>query len=181
MAKSTEQKGKMRDELKKATTPEAVVGSEEPLMPEPGETVISIAGDGIRELQKINEAPPEAAHSASEAAADKGDPVVSTSGETTMFPKDATLSKPEAELLARSFHGKKKEDTVPLSEAIDFAKSRNAKLKEMREKLSQQNSRVIADLRRTDPNGKKTCGRCGHRVPLLEMDSKKEFCEICAS
>lgn len=162
MAKSPDKDGKQREELKAR-------------LPEPGETVISREklGRNREALTKINEAPADSAHKTIEAAVDQG--------ETIAFPLGSTLSKPEAELLARSFRNKKKEDTVPLDQAIDFAKSRNAKLQEMKGKRRQQVQRVIQQLRMTDPKGKKTCGRCGYRVLILDMDSKKELCEICSA
>jgi len=122
--------------------------------------------------------PADSAQSVIKDVSYKGDPVVSDSG-TTFTPE--VISKPEAEMLARKFTNLKKEATLPLDETVAEVKTRNELLQTERAKRSQQSSRVIMELRNTDPVGVKTCGRCSQRVLITEMDSTKELCEVCAS
>ena len=154
MAKDPNKAGKMRDELKTKTESDNAPAS-------------------------LEATPEDSAQATIAAAADKGHPFMSTSGVT--FTPAETLSKPEAEMLARKFDGKAKEATLPLKEAIDEVKTRNTELQKLRDKRSQQDGRVISELRASDPEGKKTCKRCGYRVDSKQMDSKKELCEVCAS
>lgn len=95
--------------------------------------------------------------------------------------KDEMISKPEVDLLARKFANAKKEDQLPLRETVKEVKDRNKALQELKKSRKQQSVRIIRDLRQYDPIGKKTCGRCAHRVLIETMDSKKELCEVCAS
>lgn len=94
---------------------------------------------------------------------------------------DEMISKPEAELLARKFLNKKKEEKLPLRQTIKEVKDRNKELQELKAKRKQQPTRIIRDLRQYDPAGKKTCGRCAQRVLIATMDSKQDLCEVCAS
>jgi len=180
MAKSNEQKGKMREELKRLTDPEVDnVPSEEAPVVDTSEGAVA-----------KTEAPEDSAFKTLEAVADKGDPVVLDSGKAASLvdvPRPdkrggpTMISKPEAELLARAFNGKTKEAELPLEDTVQAVKDRNAELQKMKEGRTQQCSRMIRELRSLDPKGKKTCGRCGTRVPVEEMNSAKELCEVCAS
>ena len=158
--------GQQRDELKDKTKDK--LG---PTSPETDPN--SLARVLTRNTQFGKTKSPDSAHNTIKVSVDQG--------KTIVFPSDATLNKPEAELLARSFRDKKKEDTVPLDKAIEFAKGRSAQLQKEKVNRKQQVMRIIQQLRTTDPKGKKTCGRCGFRVPIIDMDSRKELCEICAS
>lgn len=159
MAKNPDKDGKMRDQLKSALDPRKVV-----------ETVVNATSE-----EPAN-APPKTVHETIEAAIDKGDPVVSTSGETV-----AVISKPEAEMLARRFQNKSKEATLPLDKTVAEVQKRNAELQKLKADKIRTKSTLVAQLRATDPTGKRTCSFCGQRVLLTEMCSKKELCEVCAS
>jgi len=163
MAKNPDKDGKMRDQLKKATTP---IDAKKLV-----ETVV-----GVPSEEPANEPPSKSAHETIEAAVDKGDPVVSTSGKTT-----AVISKPEAAMLARKFNNMSKEATLPLDDTVAEVQKRNAELQALKSTRTKTSSIIVAELRATDPVGKRTCSFCGQRVLLTDMDSKKELCEVCAS
>jgi hypothetical protein len=167
MAKSPEQKGKMREDLKKKVNPRKLV-----------ETVVNASPEEEPDNEP-SKAPEDSAFKAVETAADQGDPVVSSSGE--FVAKPTMISKPEVDLLARKFKDKKKEDELPLEDSVKEVKDRNAELQKMKATRAQACARLIKQLRVLDPKGIKTCGRCATRVPIEEMDSNKELCEVCAS
>jgi hypothetical protein len=174
MAKSPEQRGRMREELKDKTEARKIV-----------ETVVGVPSEDPD--NEPSKAPEDSAFKAISDAVDKGDPVVSSSGSFVATPKPEkrggpeVISKPEAELLARKFHGKTKEATLPLDETVEEVKGRNKELQRLKAERSQQPKKVIRQLRSLDPKGKKTCGFCACRVPVETMDSNKELCEVCAS
>lgn len=171
MAKSPERKGKMREELKDKTAQQPEVDNG------PSEEKPNV--DASSEVVSPVSAPEDSAFKAIEAAADKGDPVVSSSGETVAKP--TMISKPEADLLARKFKDKKKEAELPLEESVQEVKDRNAELRRMKSDRPKADARLISQLRVLDPKGVKTCGHCATRVSIDEMDSNQELCEVCAS
>lgn len=95
--------------------------------------------------------------------------------------KPETITKAEVERMSNRMRNEPKDKEVNLNDVVSGVKARTAGLQEEKGKRSQQKRSIIVDLRRNDPKGKRTCGRCAQRTPLGNMDSEKNLCEVCAS
>lgn len=92
-----------------------------------------------------------------------------------------TMTKPELDRLANRTIDSPKETVIDLDKAVAEVKAENDALVAQKKNRKRAGTKIIRELRQGDPIGKKTCGYCGHRVPLDKMDQKKELCEVCAS
>jgi len=167
-----QQNGPQRDELKAKTTPD------------PRKLVETVVN--VDSKEPVNAPPKESAQSIVEAAADKGDPVVSETGFKTAFDKNpakapATITKPELDRLANRTVNADKHTVIDLDKAVAEVKAENDALIAQKKGRVKHGSKIIRQLRENDPAGKRTCGYCGHRVAIDKMDRKKELCEVCAS